>query len=103
MIPSFINNEEEIKYYHQYQLINKPKKEINKFYNSDIFHNSLMCPCALHVNLTLEILNNTDGEYNINGVKMDEKTYIKTKKREIINKVWRKYLFKNVLFNPNIY
>jgi hypothetical protein len=91
------------KYYHQYQLINKPKKQINKFYNSDIFQNSLMCPCALHVSLTLEILHNTDEQYNINGVKMDEKTYIKKKKIDIINKVWRKYLIKNVLFNPNIY
>ena len=94
---------DEINFYHQYQRINNNKRELNFFYTTDIFKNGLMCPCQFHLELCIEILNIEDGKYILKGETIDEKTYIKTRLKEVLNIIWRNHILNSKLYNSNIY
>ena len=101
------NNHEKIKneinFYHQYHLINSNKRELNKFYTTEIFQNGLLCPCQFHIELCLEILNHKDDNFIYKGEIINQKTYIKIRMKETLNIIWRNYILNSKLFNSNIF
>ena len=101
------NNHEKIKneinFYHQYHLINSNKRELNKFYTTEIFQNGLLCPCQFHIELCLEILNHKDDNFIYKGEIINQKTYIKIRMKETLNIIWRNYIINSKVFHPNIF
>ena len=93
----------EINFYHQYHLINSNKNQLNKFYSTDIFKNCLRCPCQYHIELCIEILNIEDDNFIYKGEKIDEKTFIKTRLKEVLNIIWRNHILNSKIYNPYIF